>query len=234
MRIQDQPAYILHRRAFGDTSQILELFSLNHGRISVVSKGSRGPKSKSKATLQSFVALLVSWSGKGEMPTLTSSEVLTNTPLKLHGNSLPSAFYINELLMKLLHKHDVHEDVFHLYQNVLVSLQNLDSLEKTLRIFEKNLLELLGFGLNLITDAETNEAVQSDQKYHYYLEHGPVLAKVSETDMNTLLIRGASLLAFENESLDSMDALKEIKSIMRYVLSYYMEGKPIKSRELFR
>lgn len=234
MRIQDQAAYILHRRAYGDTSQILELFSQNHGRITVVSKGSRAPKSRSKATLQSFIPLLVGWSGRGEMPTLTASEVTTHSPLKLHGNALPSAFYINELLMKLLHKHDVHEGVFELYKNTLISLQVPDALEKTLRIFEKNLLQLLGFGLNLVSDAETSEAVQSNLNYNYYVEHGPVLAKPFSTDTVSLLVKGSSLLAFEEETLDSAEALKEIKSIMRYVLSYYMEGRPIKSRELFR
>jgi len=234
MRVQDQPAYILHHRAYRDTSQILELFSREHGRITVVSKGSRGAKSSSRAVLQPFLPLLVSWSGKGEMPTLTGSEVTNHAPLKLHGNALPSAFYINELLIKLLHKHDVHEEVFDLYKNTLVLLQNIESLEKTLRIFEIKLLKMLGFGMNLINDAETGEIVQSDKSYRYYVEHGPVLATNPEQDTRSLLITGATLIALEKDLLDSSEVLKEIKSLMRYVLSYYMEGKPIKSRELFR
>jgi len=234
MRIQDQPAYILHHRAWRDTSQILELFTRAHGRITVVSKGSLSARSKSRASLQPFVSLLVSWAGKGEMPTLTAAEVTIQTPLKLSGNALPSAFYINELLMKLLHKHDVHEDVFNLYKETLVSLQNLDELEKTLRLFEKKLLQLLGFEMNLSSDAETDELVQSDQSYRYYIEHGPVLALDHEHDARSLLVKGSSLISFEEECLDSAEALKDVKSIMRYVLAYYMEGKPIKSRELFR
>ena len=230
MRVQDQAAYILHRD-YRDTSQILELFSRDHGRITVVSKGSRGAKSRSRAVLQPFAPLLVSWSGKGEMPTLTGSEVISYTPLKLRGNALPSAFYINELLVKLLHKHDMHEEVFFLYKNTLELLQDIESLEKNLRVFEIKLLQILGFGMNLINDAETGEIVQSDKCYRYYIEHGPVLATNSEQDARSLLITGSSLIAFEKELLDSSQALKEIKSLMRYVLSYYMEGKPIKSRE---
>jgi len=234
MRIQDQPAYILHHRPYRDTSQILELFTCDHGRITVVSKGSRSAKSKTRATLQPFVSLLVSWAGKGEMPTLTAAEVITQAPLKLSGNALPSAFYINELLMKLLHRHDVHEDVFHMYKETLLLLQNPQGLEKNLRLFEKNLLQLLGFEMNLSRDAEAGEPVQADQSYRYYIEHGPVLAMDREHDTRSLLVKGSSLISFEEERLDSAEALKDIKSIMRYVLAYYMEGKPIKSRELFR
>ena len=160
MRVQDQAAYILHRRAYRDTSQILELFSQNYGRITVVSKGSRGPKSKSRSTLQPFVPLLVSWVGKGEMPTLTTAETISQTPPNLFGNSLPSAFYINELLIKLLHKHDVHENIFDLYKRALILLQDQNSLEKTLRIFEKTLLQILGFEMNLTSDAESGDAAK--------------------------------------------------------------------------
>jgi DNA repair protein RecO (recombination protein O) len=234
MRIQDQAAYILHHRAYRDTSQILDLFTCDHGRVTVVSKGSRSAKSKSRAVLQPFVPLLVSWVGKGEMPTLTSSEVINHAPLKLSGDALPSAFYINELLMKLLHRHDVHEDVFYLYKETLEGLQNLKTLERALRVFEKNLLQLIGFEMNLSSDAETGNSIQPDQTYRYYIEHGPVLALDHEHDTRSLLIKGSSLISFDEESLDSAEVLKDIKSIMRYVLAYYMEGKPIKSRELFR
>lgn len=234
MRVQDQAAYILHHRDYRDTSQILELFTLNHGRITVVSKGSRSAKSRSKATLQPFVPLLVSWSGKGDMPTLTSSESISRVPLNLYGNSLPSAFYINELLMRLLHKHDVHENVFDLYKNSLLLLQDQNDLEKNLRVFEKTLLQMLGFGLNLSTDAESGAGLQGDQNYRYFIEHGPVLAIDYEQDTKSLLLKGSSLLAFEENDLELPEVRKEIKSLMRYVLSYYMEGRPIKSRELFR
>lgn len=234
MRVQDQFAYILHHRDYRDTSQILELFTRNHGRITVISKGSRSAKSKIKASLQPFVPLLLSWVGKGEMPTLTATDVVVQTPLKLSGNALPSAFYINELLMKLLHKYDVHEDIFELYKNTLILLKKPAELEKILRLFEKKLLQLLGFEINLSCDAESGKPVQTDQSYRYYIEHGPVLAVDHEFDARSLLVKGSSLISFEKECLDSADALKDIKSIMRYILSYYMEGKPIKSRELFR
>jgi len=234
MRVQDQPVYILHHRAYQDTSQVLEIFSRDYGRLAVMSRGSRGPKSKLKALLQSFTPLFVSWTGKGELPLLTKAEHSDQKPVILTGKALPSAFYINELLMRLLHRHDVNEEVFMLYQEVLFKLDDTKNLEMDLRIFEKRLLQILGFGLNLIMDMDTNEQVKENLNYAYFIEHGPVLITDSNFDSKQLVLQGKTLLAFENDVLVEDDIRKEIKSLMRYVLSYYLGDKPLKSRELFR
>jgi len=234
MRVQDQPVYILHHRACQDTSQVLEIFSRDYGRLAVMSRGSRGPKSKLKALLQSFTPLFVSWTGKGELPLLTKAEHSDQKPVILTGKALPSAFYINELLMRLLHRHDVNEEVFMLYQEVLFKLDDTKNLEMDLRIFEKRLLQILGFGLNLIMDMDTNEQVKENLNYAYFIEHGPVLITDSNFDSKQLVLQGKTLLAFENDVLVEDDIRKEIKSLMRYVLSYYLGDKPLKSRELFR
>ncbi len=234
MRIQDQPVYILHHRPYQDTSQILEIFSRDYGRLAVMSRGSRGPKSKLKALLQPFNPLLVSWTGKGELPLLIKAEQSDQKSVKLTGKSLPSAFYINELLMRLLHRHDVNEDVFVLYQKILFNLSSTKSIETDLRIFEKQLLQILGFGLNLTIDLDANEQVQERLNYAYYIEHGPVLVSSSNFDPKQLVLQGKTLLAFENNILVEDDVRKEIKSLMRYILSYYLGDRPLKSRELFR
>ena len=176
MRVQDQPVYILHQRPFRDTSQIVEVFSRDYGRLSVVSRGSRSPKSRLKAIMQPFQALQVNWSGRGEMPSLGQVEAAnTRIPL-LKSRVLPCAFYMNELIMRLLHKHDVHEDIFELYQRTLYALAQAEDLERELRLFEKSLLQFLGFGLSLDVDSDTGAAVQNDRNYIYYIEHGPVEA----------------------------------------------------------
>jgi DNA repair protein RecO (recombination protein O) len=234
MRVQDQPIYILHHRAYQDTSQILEIFSRDYGRLAVMSRGSRGPKSKLKAFLQPFNSLLVSWSGKGELPLLTKAEQSDQKAVRLAGKALPSAFYINELLMRLLHRHDVNEEIFDLYRDVLLGLENTENLETDLRVFEKKLLQILGFGLNLVMDIDANEQVQESLSYAYYIEHGPVLVSDLNFDPKQLVIKGKTLLAFENNNLSDAEMRKEIKSLMRYVLSYYLGDKPLKSRELFR
>lgn len=234
MRIQDQPAYILHHRAFRDTSQILEVITPNYGRLSLMSRGSRGAKSRLKSILQPFKPLIIGWSGKGDMPTLTSAEPQMVKILTLKGKSLPSAFYINELIIKLLHKHDVHERVYLLYESVIRLLADNNEIEPVLRLFEKQLLEELGFGLNLPVNAKTGEAVLAGEEYVYYLEHGPVSLSSVYDESYILKLSGKSLLDLDANTLDSEQSLKDAKRLMRVVLNYYLEGKPIKSRELFR
>jgi len=234
MRIQDQPAYILHHRAFRDTSQILDVITPEHGRLSLMSRGSRGAKSRLKSILQPFTPLIVGWSGKGEMPSLTSAETQTVKALNLTGKALPSAFYINELLMKLLHKHDVNEDVYFLYESIVRLLSQGHDIEPVLRMFEKQLLELLGFGLNLQVNADTNGPVVADKEYVYYLEHGPVEFTTVHDDSYVTKLSGESLIALDDNNLKTEQSLKDAKRLMRSILHYYLDGKPIKSRELFR
>ncbi len=234
MRVQDQPAYILHHRPFRDTSQVIDVLSRDHGRLSIMSRGSLSARSRLKAVLQPFVPLIVSWSGKGEMPTLTSAEILPTSRIQLRGKSLPSAFYINELLMHLLHKHDVHEEVFGLYESVLGLLNEGHAIEPVLRLFEKQLLEMLGFGLVLDHCVQSGNAIEASLEYAYYLEHGPIeLARVHD-DLYLSRLSGQGLIDLKNNTLETETSLREAKRLMRSVINYYLGGKVLKSRELFR
>lgn len=234
MKVQDQPAYVLHQRPYRDTSQIVELFSRDHGRLSVVSRGSRGAKSRIKSIMQPFRPLQVSWSGRGEMPSMNGVEAATVKIPVLPGNALASGFYMNELMMRLLHRFDVQEDIYHLYEETLYRLHDLQRLEITLRLFEKQFLQLLGFALNLSLDADSGEIIKAGARYQYHIEHGPVLLLPGESAVHGLVVDGASLLAFDREQLESAEVLKDIKRLMRQVLAFYLDGKPLKSRELFR
>jgi len=233
VKVQDQPAYILHQRPYRDTSQIVELLSRDYGRVALVSRGSRSAKSRLRAVLQPFRPLSMSWTGKTELATLTAAEPATRKPPQLSGNALPCAFYINELLIRLLHRFDVQQEIFHLYESTLYALQQ-QQLESSLRLFEKQLLQYLGFGINLSVDADSGEPVSEQLQYHYFVEHGPVLTPTVAQEQNQLTISGASLLAFERDELSSPTVCREVKSLMRHVLAYYLGGKPLKSRELFR
>ncbi len=234
VRIQDQPAYILHHRAFRDTSQILDVITRDHGRLSLMSRGSRAAKSRLKSILQPFRPLIIGWSGKGEMPTLIGAEPQAVKILSLRGKALPSAFYINELTIKLLHKHDVYERVYLLYESVIRLLAEQHEIEPVLRLFEKQLLEELGFGLNLSLDSETGDAILVDNIYAYYLEQGPVNLASVHDESYILKLSGKSLLDLDANTLYSEQSLKDAKRLMRVILNFYLQGKPIKSRELFR
>lgn len=234
MRVDTQLAYILHRRAFRDTSQILDVFTRDHGRISLMSKGSRGKKSKTSGILQIFRPLLLSWQGRGEMPFLNNVEIADIKAPALSGKVLMSAMYINELLVYLLHKNDVHTDIFGHYHECLYALEYASNIEIVLRLFEKNLLQQLGFGLSLVNDAETGQPVEASRHYAYFFEHGPVLCDENRHIRANPVISGESLIAFEHNRLKSGHQCAEIKTLMRYVLNAHLGHKKLKSRELFR
>jgi DNA repair protein RecO (recombination protein O) len=234
VRVETQVAYILHKRAFRDTSQILDVFTRDHGRLSLMSRGSRGAKSKTSGLLQIFRPLLLSWQGRGEMPFLNKVEIADIKAPSLSGKALLSATYINELLVYLIHKNDVHADIFDQYHECLYALEDTPNIEVVLRLFEKNLLQQLGFGLNLVNDADTGQPVEANSYYAYFFEHGPVSCDKHRHGQANPVVSGESLIAYEQNRLEVGRQCTEIKLLMRYVLMAHLGHKKLKSRELFR
>jgi len=230
-RVELVPGFVLHQRPYRETSALLEVFTPTHGRIGLVARGVHSPKSRRRGELQAFRALHFSWSERGELGTLTGIE--TGGPgLHLNGASLYSAFYLNELLVRLLVRNDPHPVLFDRYGIALNQLSGLpENLELTLRLFEKHLLQETGYGLLLDVDCQTGEPVWSDGLYDYHLEAGPV--EVASGSKKGFLFSGSSLLALAQEQNFDLAALRDAKRLMRAALNLYLGGKPLKSRELF-
>lgn len=233
MRVNTQLAYILHKRAYGETSQILEVFSRDHGRLSLMSKGSRSAKSKTSGLLQAFRPLLLGWQGRGEMPTLCESDRAVIKPPQLSGKALLSALYLNELLINLLHRHDVHQNVFAHYHDALYALAEQPSLENVLRRFEINLLEEIGFALNLSHDADSGAELDAGAEYLYYLEHGPVQCRPGQVMGNQPRLTGAALIALQQDQFIAEHAI-QVKQLLRFVLQHHLGSRRLKTRELFK
>ena len=238
--VNTQVAYILHKRSYRETSSIVDVLTKDFGRLSLMARSSRGPRSKTAGNLLQFTPLVVSWQGKGEMPNLKTAERADIKAPDLKKRSLLVAMYINELLTYMLHKHDVHEDVFEHYHHTLYELQDDGGLEIALRKFEIKLLELLGFGLNIEREADSGESIKPGRFYEYHLEYGPVSCSDSPTDNDSRIPRvsGHCLLALSANRYDmiSGDAgyLAELKQLMRFVIAHHLGNKKLKSRELFR
>ncbi|NOQ90029.1 MAG: DNA repair protein RecO [Gammaproteobacteria bacterium] len=235
--VNTQIAYILHKRAYRETSSILEVLTKDYGRVSLMARGCRGARSKTAGNLLLFTPLVISWQGKGSLPYLKSVERADLKAPALKGKALLSAMYVNELLMYLLHKDDVQEAVFEQYHHCLYDLENRDNLEITLRKFEIKLLEILGFGLSVLAEADTGKPIDADAQYFYHLEHGPVLS--GEARSATLpIISGACLHALADEAYQELSAnaqyLAELKQLMRFVINHHLGHKKLKSRELFK
>lgn len=227
-----QPAYVLHQRPYRDTSALVELFTPEHGRVGAVAKGVKRPKSPWRGLLQPFRPLLVSWTGGGDLKTLTAVEP-QGEPLWLPAQSLASGFYLNELLMRLLQRHDAHVALFGCYDASLRALASAtaDTLEGVLRGFELNLLEALGYGLILDHEAETGAPIEPDAQYTYHPEQGPLRANGAEHDYG-VPISGRSLAALRDNVWQDAQQRREAKQLLRTVLAHYLGPKPLHSREL--
>lgn len=159
-RVEHAAAYLLHHRPWGDSGRIIELFSLEHGRLSAFAHGVRGAKSRLAGVLQPFVPLLVSWAGRGEAPRLTGAEVDHTHAFAgpMPHDRLMSGWYLSELVLSLTARHDPQPELFVHYANALTGLRQSASQEQTLRLFEKRLLDVLGYGVAGLDEARFGDA----------------------------------------------------------------------------
>jgi DNA repair protein RecO (recombination protein O) len=202
----------------------------------VVARGSRQSAAATGGVLQSFTACLVSYGGRGEMGYLTGAERLPLTsPMEvageLTGERLMSGFYANELLLNLLQRHDPHPALFDAYATLLARLRAADEDPgRALRIFEKRLLEELGWGLNLEHEAAGAVPIDAARSYRYALEGGA--EPVDGVAEGILIFCGASLLSLAREVLDDPRSLADARRLLRAALDRLLDGKSLRTREV--
>ena len=229
-RLELQSAYVLHQRPYRNTSLLLDLFTQAHGLIGAVANNARGFNSRFRGQLQLFSPLLVSWSGKTELVSLTNLE-LFGIPMMLSGKALLCGFYLNELLIRLLPRYDAFPKVYLLYEQTLRQLLITDNLEMPLRLFEKCLLDRLGYGLSLRADAQSDEPIEPDALYRYLPDQGFV--RTTENDCTALICHGRTLIALDKNELRHPLVLKQAKNLLRAALKQRLGAKPLASRLLF-
>jgi len=223
------PAFILHQRAFRESSVLLDVFSRDYGRISLIAKGVRKQKRSQAGLLQIYQPLLLSWLGRRDLQTLTAVEP-DGPAYLLQAESALCGLYINELMMKLLPLGETDSSLFSAYEQALLGLQEARQNEVTLRLFEKQLLSLLGYGLVLDHDIETGEQIKQQQDYYYVADSGLYRW---QPGLKQNRISGRSLHHLITEQDFDQTSLNEIKQLMRMVIHFYLGGKPLRSRELF-
>lgn len=226
-RIQLEPAYVLHSRSFRETSLIVEAFTRDHGRIAVVARGAKSAKSRWRNVLQPFRPLLMSWIQKSDLGTLTVADQVASPPA-MQGQALFCGLYVNELLMRLMHRGDPHTEVFESYRHLLIELASEAPPQPLLRLFEKHLLEAIGYAMLLDREFESGTEIQPQNRYEYKPERGPVLS----TSQGQESLSGSSLLALHTEQLQAVH-LPELRMLMRSVIGYHLGGKPLRSQSLF-
>jgi DNA repair protein RecO (recombination protein O) len=220
------PAYVLHQYAYRDTSRIVEVFTAEHGRLTVFARGANSAKSSLKGVLRPFQRLLISWTGKADAGQLVSAEIdgRVNT---LSPARLMSGFYLNELLLKLTERWDPHPEIFSSYATCVQALCDGEIEEPALRRFEKHLLDDLGYGLEL-TRTVAGVPVQADGYYRFALESGPQPCVAEAPGA----VYGQSLADLQSESFADARSLRDAKRLLRAAIDACLDGRALKSREV--
>lgn len=227
-RVLEQAAFLLHHRPFRDSSRILDVLSRDHGRLSLVARGSRSAKSKLKGVLRPFLPLKLSWYIRSDLGTLTGAE-MNGEPVALAGDALLSGYYLNELLLNFLHRHDPQPEVYAIYAGTILGLAGKREVSAELRRFELALLRILGYAVNLDHDSRSQEPLIADANYEYRVEEGPVRIEGREGPM---MFSGEILAAIGQEQFERAEVLRAARRLTREVLRFHLGGKELKSRKV--
>lgn len=221
--------YVLHSRRYRETSLLVDFLTRERGRVGAVARGALRRNSALSASLQPSIPLCLSFGGRTELLNLTRAEARAPAPV-LAGERLYCLFYVNELVMRLTATHDPNVELYAVYENALVALASAPSVEALLRRFEKQLLDALGFGLQLDNEAGSEQALEADGSYHYDVERGPLRCGPASSGVR---VHGATLLALSGDNELPPQVLREAKLLMRHVLNHHLDGRPLTSRKLF-
>jgi DNA repair protein RecO (recombination protein O) len=232
MRIDNEPAYVLHTRQWRESSLLIEILSANYGRLGLLARGVQGPKRHVlRAALQPLQYIRVDAVQRGELAQLRSAEALDAAP-KLVGEATLAAFYINELVLRLAPRQDPAPQLFEAYGAARMRLGDGTSLAWTLRRFERDLLEALGFGLTFDMDGD-GAAIDPAARYRLDPEHGPrrLLSDRGHGDRSDAAT-GRALLALAADQMPEQDDLAGLRRALRPVLLHLLGGRGLKSWEL--
>jgi len=232
MRIDNEPAYVLHARPWRESSLLIEVLSENHGRLGLLARGVQGPRRHVlRAALQPLQFIRVDAVQRGELAQLRNAEALDAAP-QLAGEATLAAFYVNELVMRLAPRQDPLPELFDAYADVRGRLGDPRSLAWSLRRFERDLLDALGFGFAFDVDGE-GVAIDPAARYRLDPEHGPrrLLSDRGHDDRNAAAT-GRALLALASDTQPGPDDLAGLRRALRPVLLQLLGGRGLRSWEL--
>ena len=230
-KIYLEPAFVLHSRPYQETSLIIDFFTKSYGRLNAIAKGAKRPKSPLRSVLTPACKLVVSMTGKSELKNLSSVEIVDHFNLR-DGISLNSIIYINELISKATEKEDPHENIFLEYEILLRNLndsKDSEQLEKSLRNFELNLLQEMGYGIDLTREAESNMKIDSDTRYRFDPDKG--FSSINENDSTQISFLGQDVLDFSQGQFEKKTTRDASKIIMRLALDYHLGNKTLNIRK---
>jgi DNA repair protein RecO (recombination protein O) len=236
-RVDHQPGFVLHSYPWRETSLIVESFTREFGRVAVVARGAKRPTSQFRGLLSPFNPIALSWSGRNEIKTLVRAEWLGGMQ-PLRGDSLLAAFYANELLVRLLARGDAHPQTFGSYVELLQSLARDARQDASLRTFELDLLQDIGYAMSLDRCTEGNP-IDASAQYVFSEGQGARridanVARESDVGITSSAVSGRTLLAMAARDFEHPQVTSESKALLRQVIRFHLEGKPLNTRRILQ
>ncbi len=238
-RISDEPAYVLHRYDWSESSLILEVFTRHHGRIALVAKGAKRPSSSFRPILLPLQPLHLSFGGDTEIRSLKAAE-WQGGHIMPSGEALMSGYYLNELLLTLLARDDPHPGLFDVYANVVevLAFEHGEALQPALRAFELLLLREIGLLPLLNAQTMTLRELEQDGRYSLVPEGG--LRQTSVVDRSSL--SGPQWIALQQSLVDRVpftatlracsEVMNELKPQLRTLLNYHCGVRTLRTRQM--
>jgi DNA repair protein RecO (recombination protein O) len=226
-RADHEPGFVLHTYPYKETSLIVEAFTRRFGRVALLARGARRPRSAMRGVLLSFHPLRLAWSGSAELATLVGAE-WSGGLRPLAGLGLMCGFYLNELLLRLLPREDPHEALFDAYAVGLAALSSGQSYPAVLRAFEKRLLTELGYAPLLDRDAMSGAPIDPARQYVYEPERGPVVANGAPA--GELVVSGRTLLDLAGDDYERPQTRDEARLLMRALIGQRLHGQALHTR----
>jgi len=230
MRVEQQPAFVLHARPYRETSLLVECLTRDHGRIGLVARGVRKERARlQRAQLEPFQRLELDLILKGELATLRTAEAV-GVVMRLTGAAGFSGLYLNELVVRLTARQDPNPELFEHYERTLRRLAAGEPLAWTLRRFERDMLESLGYALQLDSNAFDGEPLEATLSYFYDPEAGVIPGRPGDQRA----IRGLDLLALRDDEAPDAAGLASLRRMMRHVITFHLGGGELKAWRVLR
>jgi DNA repair protein RecO (recombination protein O) len=230
-RADHQAGYVLHTYPYKETSLIVEAFTRNFGRVALLARGARRPRSAMRGVLLSFHPLRLGWSASSELGNLISAE-WAGALQPLSGRGLMCGFYLNELVLRLLPRDDAHEALFDVYTDALRQLAVGNPQAFVLRSFEKRLLSELGYAPLLEREAVSGAPIDPSRRYVYEPDRGPMPSmNASSQDLS---VSGQTLLDLAADEFGRPETRDEARMLLRSLIGQRLHGQVLHTRAVLR
>jgi DNA repair protein RecO (recombination protein O) len=223
-RADHEAGYVLHTYAYKETSLVVEAFTRRRGRVALLARGARRPRSALRGVLLAFHPLRFSWSGATELANLVDAE-WAGALAPLAGRGLMCGFYLNELILRLLPREDAHEALFDAYASALARLSEGADVAPVLRAFEKRMLAELGYAPLLEREASSGARIDPERRYAYEPDRGPVPAVNGGVQVS-----GRTLLDLAADDYSRAQTRDEARLLMRTLIAQRLQGQVLHTR----